>query len=124
MKEYINITDAELQIMKVLWENYPLTSSEIIEAVSKSTPWKPKTIHTLISRLVKKGGISANRSSSYYQYTPLISKEELTNHETKSFLEKLYDGSIHLLVANFLKEESFSEEEIEELKHLLEEKIK
>lgn len=119
MKELPKITDAEWQVMKVLWRKSPLTTGEIVDALKPSMAWSPKTIHTLISRLVDKNAVQANKETSHYQYSPLVSEEECSIEETKSLLEKVYDGSLHMLVANFIKEEKLSKEEIEELKKLL-----
>lgn len=121
MKEFPKISDAEWKVMNVLWKKSPLTSSEIIEVLKIDNPWSPKTIHTLISRLVKKEAIGVNRDSSFNLYSPLVTKEECRRVETKSFLQKVYDGSLHLLVTNFMKDRKLSQEEIEELKRILDE---
>lgn len=113
------ITDAEWLIMKVLWRNPSLTSSEIIEKLKPDTTWNSKTIHTLISRLVKKGIVEAKKNGTFYLYSALISEEECKKVETKSFIEKMYDGSLHLLVMNFLKNEKLSEDELKKLKDIL-----
>lgn len=124
MKEFPKISDAEWQVMKVLWDNSPLTSTEIIEALKADTTWKPKTIHTLISRLVKKEALGVKKDGSLNQYYPLVTQEECRNVETKSFLQKVYDGSLGLLVSNFIKDQKLSEDEIEELQRILNEKRK
>ncbi|WP_055668891.1 BlaI/MecI/CopY family transcriptional regulator [Desnuesiella massiliensis] len=122
MKELPKISDAEWQVMKVLWDKAPLTSAEIIDDISENTTWSPKTIHTLISRLVKKGAIEVNKEGTFYKYNPLVSQKELRREETKSFIEKIYDGSLKLLISNFIKEENLTQEEIEDLKQILNEK--
>lgn len=124
MKEYPKVSDAEWQVMEALWAKSPLTAAEIIEFLLVNNDWSPKTIHTLISRLVKKGAIKATKETSYYQYTPIVSQEELRNVETKSFIEKIYKGSLHLMLSNFIKEENLTEEEIEDLKNILKKKDK
>ncbi|RDU38135.1 CopY/TcrY family copper transport repressor [Neobacillus piezotolerans] len=116
------ISDAEWIVMKVLWEEAPLTSAKIVEAVSSNKNWSPKTIHSLISRLVKKGFIGVNKEKPLYEYYPLVDKRDSILDETRSFIQKVYDGSIHLMLANFIKEEKISEEEIEELERLLNKK--
>ncbi|KLU65557.1 methicillin resistance regulatory protein MecI [Desulfosporosinus acididurans] len=116
------ISEAEWQVMKVLWEKSPLTATQIIGCLKSETQWNPKTIHTLITRLVKKEALGVNKEASLFQYYPLVSKEDCMLEETKSFLHKVYDGSIHLLVANFVKNERLSPQEIENLRKLLDEK--
>lgn len=124
MKEMPKISDSEWEVMKVLWKRYPLTSSEIIETLKGYISWNPKTIHTLISRLVNKNAIEVKKDEPFYLYSPVVTEEECRRVETKSFIKKVYDGSVHLLISNFLKNEKLSDQEIEELKHILDEKKK
>mgnify|MGYP000887917672 CR=1 FL=1 len=67
-----NISDAEWKVMKVLWEKSPLTSTEIINSLKDSTNWSPKTIHTLISRLVKKEVVGVNKDFPVNKYFPWL----------------------------------------------------
>jgi len=124
MNKSPNISDAEWQVMKVLWEKSPLTSTEIINSLKASTAWSPKTIHTLISRLVKKGVVGVNKDSSLNEYFPLVTEEECRRVETKSFIQKVYDGSLHLLIKSFIENEKLTSEEIDELRRMLDEKNK
>ncbi len=105
--------------MKVVWAKSPITASEIIAKLRPNSTWNSKTIHTLINRLVSKNVLGVNKETTYFQYSPLVSEEECTRGETQSFLEKVYDGSFNLLVANFLKEKKLSSQEIEELQQIL-----
>lgn len=116
------ISDSEWEVMKVLWKKSPLTSSEIIKILKEYISWSPKTIHTLISRLVNKNAIEVKKDTPFYLYSPKISEEECRKVETKSFIKKVYNGSLHLLISNFIKYEKLSSEEIEQLKHILDEK--
>lgn len=117
------ISDAEWIVMKVLWEEAPLTAAKIIEALSSNKEWSPKTIHSLISRLVKKGVLGVNKEMPQYEFYPLVDKRDVILEETRSFIQKVYDGSLHLMLANFIKDEKISEKEIEELQRLLDKKM-
>ncbi|MCT4563916.1 MAG: BlaI/MecI/CopY family transcriptional regulator [Maledivibacter sp.] len=114
------ISDSEWQVMKVLWKKSPLTAAEIIDKLQPETKWNRKTIHTLISRLVKKQVLGIQKQNPYIYY-PLIEEKLCMKEETKSFLEKVYDGSLQLLMANFLRNEKLSKQEIQSLKKLLDE---
>ncbi|MHB1653947.1 MAG: BlaI/MecI/CopY family transcriptional regulator [Desulfitobacteriaceae bacterium] len=118
------ISDAEWLVIKVLWEESPLTATRVVEHLKPVTTWSPKTIQTLIGRLVKKGALGVNKDADLYHYYPLVSQEACMREETKSFLQKVYGGSLHLLLANFVKSENLSPEEIEQLKSLLDERMK
>ena len=120
MGKSTKITDAEWEVMEVLWNDSPLASREIIRQIQPHKEWNPKTIHTLIGRLVEKKVVGIDKASAKYLYYPLISKEECRLQEAESFLQKVYNGSLSLLVANFVKENKLSPEEIEKLKELLE----
>ncbi|WP_432404832.1 BlaI/MecI/CopY family transcriptional regulator [Wukongibacter sp. M2B1] len=114
------ISDAEWQVMKVLWKKSPLTAAEIIDTLQPETKWNRKTIHTLIQRLVKKDVLGIKEENPYMYY-PLLEEELCMKEETKTFLEKVYDGSLQLLMTNFLKSEKLSKQEINKLKKLLDE---
>lgn len=120
MKEVPKISDAEWKVMKVLWDQNPLTSTDIINRLKNDNSWSPKTVHTLIRRLVKKEAIGVNKDNTLNMYFPLVTMEECRNTETKSFLHKVYDGSLSLLIANFVEDKKLSPKEIEELKLILE----
>jgi BlaI family transcriptional regulator, penicillinase repressor len=116
------ISEAELEVMKILWELESATSPQIVEKLTVCTDWKPKTIHTLITRLVTKEAVEAKKiDGKSYRYTPKISEEEYKDHASNSFLKKLYKGSINLMLASFIKEQKLSKAEIDDLKKLLDE---
>ena len=118
------ISDAEWVVMKILWQESPLTSTNIIEALRSKTNWKPKTIHSLIDRLVKKGALAINKDCSQFQFYPIVEKKDCVNEETKSFIEKVYNGSSNFMISSFIKNEKMSKDEIEDLQRLLNEKLK
>ena len=121
-KKTPQISDAESYIMQVLWKHGQCTSAQIIEEVSKGSDWKPKTIQTLISRLVAKGAVHAEKSNGKaYIYSAIVSKDEYIREANNSFLQKMYNGSLNLMLASFVKEKKLSKEEIESLKRILEE---
>lgn len=118
------ISDAEWQIMKVVWMNAPLTTTNIIETLSHETNWSPKTIHSLISRLVKKGALGVNKAAAQYEYFPLVTKEECIRDEAGAFIRKVFDGSFYQMVASFINDDKMTQKEIERLKQILDEKLK
>ncbi|MCR3757524.1 BlaI/MecI/CopY family transcriptional regulator [Clostridium felsineum] len=124
MKSKVKISDAEWSVMQALWKNYPATFSEIVEGLNKECEWSPKTVHTLISRLVKKGAVSTIKDMKPYKYSPLVTEDEMMNSETESFINKIYHGSVNLFVSNFLKKQKLNKNEILELKKILDENMK
>lgn len=124
MKEISKISDAEWEVMKLLWKDNPLTSEKIILELSGKMGWSSQTIKTFITRLIKKQAVGFEKSGRTYNYYPLLSESECKSAENESFLKKVYDGAFNMLVAKFLEEESLSEKEIEELEQLLKSKKK
>ena len=124
MTDIPRISDAEWEIMKVIWSKSPLTANEVIEVLEDSTDWKPKTIRTLINRLVEKKALGVNQEGRLYSYFPLVAEEECLRAETQSFLKRIYGGAMKPFLVNFLREEKLSSEDIKELKNILDEKAK
>ena len=118
------ISDAEWIVIKVLWDEPQITSTKIIETLSSKTNWKPKTIHSLINRLVNKGAVGINKEGSQFRFYPILDKKDCVMEETRSFVKKVYDGSVNLMVSNFIKNEKLSQKEIEELQQLLKDGMK
>ena len=124
MKTLPQISDTEWQVMKILWASEPLTANEVIQKIEGTTSWKPKTVKTLLGRLVKKNAIAFDKDGRAYVYYPLVAEEDCVKAESHSFLEKVFSGSLNVMFANFLEEKQLSKEEIAELKHILEQKEK
>ena len=121
MKENIQISEAELEVMKLLWKNEKMTSPEIVEELLKTSEWKDKTILTLINRLVKKGAVNAEKQSGKaFLYSANINEDEYKQEQSNSLINKLFNGSISLMMSNFVKSNNISNEDIEELKKILE----
>jgi BlaI family transcriptional regulator, penicillinase repressor len=117
-----DITDSELIVMNVVWEENPIKASDIIAKVRLHKDWNPKTIHTLLLRLVKKDILGVDTSKTYKYYYPMICKDEYLKKETDSFLKKAFNGSIGLLISNFLKNEHLTDEDIDELQKIIDKK--
>ncbi|WBW97411.1 BlaI/MecI/CopY family transcriptional regulator [Oceanirhabdus sp. W0125-5] len=115
------ISDSELEVMKIIWETNPIKAKQINELLSKEKDWTEQTIKTLINRLLKKEAISFKKEGRTYLYSPLISEKDYINKESRSFLQKFYDGSLNAMFSYFIKDKSLSKNDIEELKKLLDE---
>ncbi len=116
------ISDAEWIIMKVLWRRSPATAKQVVEALAGETDWKPKTIHTLLARLVQKGVVSAEKQGREYHFKAALMESQCRLAASRSFLEKVFDGEIAPFLACFLQSKKLSRQELDELKRILEEK--
>ena len=119
MSGNIKISEAEYEIMKVIWSSYPISTNEVVLKFKDKNQWSPRTIQTLLSRLVKKGAIGFTKRSREFVYTPLINENDYINEESESFLNKFYNGTINSMVMNFIENDKLSHDDIEELKKIL-----
>nr|WP_312292528.1 CopY/TcrY family copper transport repressor [Clostridium chromiireducens] len=124
MGEIPKISEAEWEVMKIVWADSPRTSNQIIEALESMKDWKPKTIKTLISRLVSKNALGFKEEGRKYLYYPLVNENECIRAENQTFLSKVYNGAIKNMLVSFLKESDLSKEDIEDLKRVLDERNK
>lgn len=122
MKNLPQISEAEYEVMKVVWEYAPISTNEVTNVLAKSSNWSPKTIQTMLKRLVVKGAITYEKKSRVFVYTPLVKEDEYLVHENDSFLKRYYNGNLTSMLTNFLETEKLSEIEIQELQTLLNEK--
>ncbi|MGZ3184870.1 MAG: BlaI/MecI/CopY family transcriptional regulator [Telluria sp.] len=120
MKPSPAITEAESVVMKVLWEQHPMTADEIVAALARSQEWQEATIKTLLNRLLKKGAIGARQEGRRYLYSPVLEREAWQTQEGSCMLARLFDGRVAPLVAHFSKHRKLSKADIAELKRLVE----
>ena len=116
-----SISEAEWDVMKVVWDQPGQTANEIGDALSGKRDWSPRTVKTLISRLVKKGALRFEADGPRYHYYPDIAREEAVREEAKSFAARVFDGMSLPMLSHFVKSSRLSESEIASLKRLLDE---
>jgi predicted transcriptional regulator len=113
----IKLSDAEFIIMEILWREGEIRASKVADIAREETSWEKNTTYTLISRLINKGAVK--RSNPNFLCSPILKKSEISSTESKKILEKMYGGSIKLFVKAFLDEQKISDEELNELKKLI-----
>lgn len=119
MKLLPQISEAEFEVMKIVWRYAPISTNEITDRLVKTTTWSPKTIQTLIKRLVTKGALSYEKQSRVFVYTPLVDETEYIGKESNTFLNRFYDGNITAMLSAYIDNDRLSEAEIDELRSLL-----
>ena len=118
----INIGEAELEIMKVLWTaGEPVNTQYINEAVEEKG-WKRTTISTFLTRLVDKGAISSEKRGKLYYYTPIITQKDYRKSQTKNFIMSVYNGSVKDLAVSLFENETLSDDDIKELRAIFEDR--
>ena len=117
----IPISDAESEVMQVLWAKSPRSAEDVIEALASTQDWQDATIKTLLNRLLNKGAIRAERDGRRYLYAPVLQREDWVAGESESLLQRLFDGRVAPLVAHFSQHRKLSKKDIAELRRLVEE---
>ena len=113
------ISEAEFEVMKIVWESAPINTNEITERLLKTTSWSAKTIHTLIKRLVTKGALTYKKEGRVFVYTPLVEENDYINQQSTSFLNRFYDGDISAMLSAYLANNQLSETELHHLRSIL-----
>ncbi len=122
MKRTPRISEAEWEVMKILWKASPRTANDIVKELTARTAWKRETIRTLINRLVGKKVLKFEKKGRQYHYSPRVSEAECIRAETESFVRRFGPGSIEPMLAAFVEEKELSAEKIARLRQLLDEK--
>lgn len=115
----ITLSDGEWKIMNLLWKSTPWTITRLTSELKEETNWSKHTIITMLSRMEKKGIVGFTEGERAKQFYPLITREEVTETETKGFLNKVYKGSLSIMVNAMVEKKALSKEDIDELYSIL-----
>src|SRR5579864_6961613 len=124
MAKYPQISDAEWDVMKAVWEDGGLTAGQIVERVAAEQKWKPRTIKTLLNRLVKKGAVAMEIDGKRYVYRAKVARDAVVKRETRSFLSRVFDGAAAPAIVHFLEQGRLTADEIRRLRETLEREAK
>lgn len=119
-----SISEAEWSVMEVLWDRHPRTAAEVVEALDSDRRWSPRTVKTLLARLVKKGALTAEEDGPRYRYAPRVSRDECVLAEGQSFRERFFKGRTSPLLQHFVQQGELSADDIARLRALLDERSK
>jgi BlaI family penicillinase repressor len=124
MKKSIRITEAEWEVMAVVWDRPPVAASTVVEMLEHRRQWTLATVRTLLRRLVNKGALQQEAEGKRYIYTPLISMVECARQESESFLDRVLGRAPSEAVLHLVKRADLSKEDIQELRRILNNKEK
>ena len=124
MNKLPQISEAEFEVMKIVWKHAPISTNEITDKLLQTTNWSAKTIHTLIKRLVTKGVLTYEKQSRVFVYTPTVKESEYIGQESNSFLKRFYNGNISAMLTAYIENDKLSEAEIDTLRSILSNKPK
>lgn len=116
----IKLSEAEWKLMNTLWAEPYLTIKKLTEYLSEETGWEKHTIITMLGRLEKKGAVSYRQAGRAKEFYAIINREKTSEAETESFLNRVYEGSLSLMLCQMVKRDRLSAEERAELQEMLE----
>ena len=122
MKSVPRISEAEWLVMKVVWSKGPLTANEVVEEVARKKNWHPRTVKTLIHRLLKKKALRFEKQGREYRYHAAVTQAECVRMERRSFARRVYGGAMKPMLAELLEDADLSAEDIADLKSILDQK--
>ena len=114
-----SLTPSEWILMECLWEHSPCTGREAVEDLRLRAGWSRSTTLTMLRRMTEKGLITCDEAGSVLQYSPLVNRDVAVQRETGSFLNRVYKGSVSMLISAMAKEQKLTEKELEELRQIL-----
>jgi BlaI family penicillinase repressor len=115
-----SISDAEWQVMEAVWARSPATANEVIDRLSgRGAEWNPRTIRTMLNRLIGKRALGYTAEGKRYLYEPLVSREDCVRAQSRSFLSRVFGGATGAALLHFVAENDLSPAEIEQLKQVL-----
>lgn len=114
-----HLTNQEWYLMKSLWDKSPKTLMELVEELGESMSWSKSTCATMVRRMTEKEIIGYKMEGKTKQFYPLIKKEDVIVSETTNFLQRIYDGSVGVLMNTLISEGELSDEDIDELQEIL-----
>lgn len=117
--EDVRITEAELEIMAVLWADAPLSAVEISSRTPSARDWSPTTVKTMLARLVDKGAIGAEAQGRRFLYRPLIDRDPVVGAQAGRLVDRLFGGRVSPLVAQLAERRDLTEDDLAELEALV-----
>jgi BlaI family penicillinase repressor len=121
VKRAPRISETEWEVMKVVWRLAPCSADQVIEALTRlDGSWHPKTVKAFLSRLLRKKVLGFKKEGRSYLYRPLVREADCVDAAAESFLERVFGGSLKPMLAHFVERKKLSEEEIRELRRVLE----
>jgi BlaI family transcriptional regulator, penicillinase repressor len=116
------ISDAEWVVMAEFWRLREATAREVVTALEGRQQWKPRTVQSLINRLVGKRALTFEQRGREYVYRPAVEESRCVHEASRTFVDRVFSGKLAPLLACFLEREKVSKAELEEIRKLLEEK--
>ena len=110
--DVIRLSDSEWLLMNALWDHSPRTITQLVEQLREDTGWSKHTVITMLSRLEAKGAVRHEEGERAKQFYPILDRAATQRQETRSFLSRLYGGSLKLMVNTLVGDTRLSDEDL------------
>lgn len=124
MKKTLRITEAEWEVMGVVWSRAPVAASVVAEVLEKKRAWSLATVRTLLRRLVNKGALQQQPDGKRFLYTASVSMDDCVRRESDSFVDRVLGRAPSASILHLVKKANLSPADIQELRRILREKEK
>lgn len=114
-----SLSAAEWRILTELWEHEPSTSAQITLALKDEKNWDKHTVITLLKRMEAKGAVTFEKVGNTKEYHPILKREDVAVSETRSFLDRMYRGSLGMMINSLVEQKALSKKDIGELYDIL-----
>ncbi len=119
MSKNLSLSDGEWKLMNLLWSKSPRTIAELVSALSKDTGWTKSTVYIMLGRMEEKGAVRTESGGRSKLYSAAVPRSAVVPGETRRFLDKIYGGSLQLMVSSMAGQKALSRDDIEELYEIL-----
>jgi BlaI family penicillinase repressor len=113
------ISDGEWEVMKVVWDRQPVPASDIVVRLRREQGWAPRTVKTMLGRLVDKGAISYEVDGKRFLYRAKVRRETCVRQESRSFIARVFGGAVAPAVVHLLTHSTLSADELKQLRRIL-----
>lgn len=119
MKEEIKVTNSEWYVMNCLWEKSHLSLMQLVPLLKESAGWSKSTSATMVRRMTEKDLIGYEENDKTKYFFPKVKKQDVVVQETRDFLQRIYDGSVGMMMSALVRQNDLSQEDILELQEIL-----
>ena len=119
MKEEIKVTNSEWYVMNCLWEKSHLSLMQLVPLLKESAGWSKSTSATMVRRMTEKDLIGYDENGKTKYFFPKVKKQDVVVQETRDFLQRIYDGSVGMMMSALVRQNDLSQEDILELQEIL-----
>jgi BlaI family penicillinase repressor len=117
-----SISDAEWEVMNVVWADHPIPASEVVERLGERRDWSPRTVKTMLNRLVGKGALTYRPQGKRYLYSPAVGRQECVRAESQSFVQRVFEGAAGAMLVHLVRSGELTPGDIEALRKILDER--